>query len=606
MELGFATRPAVAALALLTSVTCATPAPPPTTARRARIAPQEPVVAPGGEHLHEYVERLTRLGAFSGSVLVARDDEILLDGGFGLAIARLGVPATRATVYDIGSVAKQFTAAAILRLEVDERLSTDEALERLFPEAPKDKRSITLHQLLTHTSGLPGDLESSSARTTRADDPRLAERLLALPLASPPGTRFRYSNAGYALLRIAIERAAGVPFARYVSDRLLAPAGLTRTGWDGDTKLWREDEVAHGAWGLYESGSPRTWPIHGATLGAGQMVSSPGELYRWLRALDAGAVLPAESVRKLFEPRARWTGLGASERGPGAHYAYGWEVRERSDGTVGLVFHNGTYGDFRTTVRRYPSDRATVIVATHARQQDADDRADELANALRDLMLGVNVPMPPATIELSSAELTAFEGQFGVSPTDGFQVRRTTPERLWLAPHGQRAFDALWSPTSEGSELGARAAQRTLEFLKRLQTERDGAEPSDWNAMFNGWSMRLGSLEHAGLVGVAPATWSKDGAFVYTALDFARGRLVVTWVWRGDELVKAVSAEDVAEPQGVPLAPIDATRFVAYDAFTNRCVPVQFVAEPEGGLTLIVGDGAARMSTPLIGSHRSR
>jgi CubicO group peptidase (beta-lactamase class C family) len=552
-----------------------------------------PRVTPGGEALHEYLDRLSRLGAFSGSVLVARGDVVLVDGGFGFADQRRGIRVTRATVFDIGSVAKQFAAAAVLRLEIDGQMSTDDTLARFFPEAPPDKRAITIDELLTHTSGLPGDLEASDERVTAADDPDLAARLLALPLESSPGTTFRYSNAGYALVRLAIERATHLSYQQYVTEHLLKPAGLTRTGWHGDATLWAPDEVAHGAWGLYDSGSPRDWPLHGATLGAGEMVSSPDELFRWLRALDGGSVLPDDALRKLFTPRVLWGGVGAEERGAGAHYAYGWEVRTRADGTVGLVFHNGTYDNFRTTVRRYPKDDATVIVAANARQQDSGDSADDVGNALRDLMLGKEVALPPRTIDLPHDALASFAGTYEAAADAGFHLWLSPPDRLWLAPHGQRAFDALWLPDPEREALHAAVAHRTLETIEMLRGTPCVAGRSAWSAMFCAWVEQLGALDRVVLEGVAPVTWSKDRSMSYTVLHFARGPLTVTWEWRGEDLVQTMSSDDVPEPQSVPLAPTAAAELVMYDGFTNRTLPVHAVGTGPGRHAIVVGDGPA-------------
>ncbi|HEX4826312.1 MAG TPA: serine hydrolase domain-containing protein [Candidatus Polarisedimenticolaceae bacterium] len=549
-----------------------------------------PRVEPGGGALHEYLDRLARLGAFSGSALVARGDTVLLDGGYGLADRRRGIPVTRATVFDIGSVAKQFAAAAVLRLEIDGHMRTDDPLERYFPDAPPDKRAITIDELLTHTSGLPGDLETGDARVTAPDDPKLAARLLALPLESAPGTTFRYSNAGYALVRLAIERVTHEPYERYVTDHLLRPAGVMRTGWHGDRALWAPDQVARGAWGLYDSGSPRDWPLRGATLGAGEMVSSPEELFRWLRALDAGRVLPEDAQRKLFTPRARWDGAGAEGRGPDAHYAYGWEVRTRADGTVGLIFHNGTYDNFRTTVRRYPKDDAVVIVATNARQQDSGDRADEVGNALRNLMLGKEVAMAPPTIDLPSRALASFAGTYEAVPGAGFHLWVTPPNRLWLAPHGQRAFDAIWRPDRERATLQESVARRTLETIDTLRSTPCVATRSGWSGMFCDLIDSLGPFERAALEGVAPLTWSKDSSMSYTVLHFARGQIAVTWEWRGEELVQTMSSDDVPEPQSVPLAATAPAELIMYDWFTDRTLPVH-----SGRDAIVVGDGPERL-----------
>lgn len=562
------------------------------------VAHADVVVAPGGERLHEYLDRLARCGVFSGAVLVAQGDSVLLHGGYGLADARRGIPVTRTTVFDIGSLAKQFAAAAVLRLELDGQVTVEDPLERFFPQAAEDKRGITLHQLLTHTSGFPGDLEAGDQRVTLARDPTLAARLLALPLESEPGTTFRYSNAGYALLRLVIERAARVPFETYVKEHLLQPAELTRTGWHGDTSLWTPEEVARGAWGLYDSGSPRDWPLHGATAGAGQMISSPGELMRWLRALDSGTILPEDARKRLFTPQVRWGGPGAGERGSGAEYGYGWELRMRSDGALGLAFHNGTYGDFRTTVRRYSRDAVTIIVTTNSRQQDASDRADEVGNALFDLLLGEEVALAPPTLTVPAEELAAFEGSYLLP--DGAHVRlaRMTPDRLWLAPHGQSAFDALWAPDPERRNLNERVAQRTLEVIESLRSPAPAPEFSGWSAMFRDWVGLFGPFERVELDGVAPLTWSKVASMSYTVLHFARGRITVTWEWNGEELVKTMSSVDVPEPQGVPLAPVGPTSFVVYDWFTGRSLLI----EREARDSLRIGSGEEAPTATFVPS----
>lgn len=549
------------------------------------------IIGPGGEALNAYVERSGRCGAFSGAVLVARGDTILLHGGYGLADQRLGIPVTRSTVFDIGSVAKQFAAAAILHLEMEGRLRVDDPLSLFFPEAPADKRNITVHQLLTHTSGLPGDLESAGERITLPDAPDLAARLLAVKLETDPGTTFRYSNAGYSLVRLVVERASGIPFKQYVTEHLLQPAGLTRTGWHGDSTLWRPEEVAHGAWGLYDSGSPRDWSLYGATFGGGQMVSSPGEMFAWVKALRSDAILNAEERNKMFTPRAMWSGAGAAERGQGAQYAYGWEVRLKDDGTVGLIFHNGIYDNFRTSVRRYTRDDAVVIVMTNSRQQDAGDRADEVANALRDIMVGDTVALAPLTSDIPGDVVAAVTGDYELKPENRYHVWSTPGERVWISPHGQKAFDALWSPDAERSALNTRVMERTKALVDSLGRLPCKDASSGWARMFCGLVERFGPFERAEFEGVAPISWSADRSMSYTVLHFAHGRISMSWIWRGTELIKTMSADDVSEPQSVPIAPTSAHDFITYDWFTGRSMPIMFKLEVEG-TELRVGEGA--------------
>jgi CubicO group peptidase (beta-lactamase class C family) len=161
-------------------------------------------------------------------VLVARDGEVLLHRGYGMADAEAGVPNGPETVYDIGSITKPVTALAILALEEEGRLRTTDPITRFFPEVPEDKRGITLHHLLTHSAGLIGDLGGDYEAMPRDT---LVRRALASGLRWAPGTRYAYSNLGYSLLGAVVEIASGEPYEQYLRDRILLPAGMERTGY---------------------------------------------------------------------------------------------------------------------------------------------------------------------------------------------------------------------------------------------------------------------------------------------------------------------------------------------------------------------------------------
>lgn len=171
----------------------------------------EPAITarPEGVRLDDYVTRLARLGVFSGAVLVARHDTILLHGGYGLADQRACIPITRSTAFDIGSVAKTFMAAAVLRLEMEGRLRVGDSLTTFFPEAPAEKRNITVHQLLSHTSGLPGDLEAQGG----LDRPQRPGRLRRIVEAGqrPQRAQPASGKTDYRLSRLTSSRALRVP-----------------------------------------------------------------------------------------------------------------------------------------------------------------------------------------------------------------------------------------------------------------------------------------------------------------------------------------------------------------------------------------------------------
>lgn len=562
-----------------------------------RCAEPEPdlFTGPSGDSLHQYVSRLARLGVFSGAVLVARRDTVLLHGGYGLADQRRCIPIRRSTVFDIGSVAKQFAATAILRLEQDGKLHTGDSLHQFFADVPVEKRGITIHQLLTHTSGLPGDFELPGQRTTLADDPSLDTRLLALPLGAAPGSQFRYSNAGYVLIRRIVERVSGMPYRRYVTEELLRRAGLARTGWHGDSGLWAPGEVAHGSWGRYDSGSPREWISHAATLGSGEMVSSVGELHRWVRALESDMVINAGARHRLFAPQAQRGGANDANRDASAFYGYGWEIRNNASGKPALIFHNGTFDNFRTTVRHYLGDSTYIIVTTNHAPDGAGDRADEMANTLRDVMRGNAIPEPPQSVELPATALRRLEGQYVLADGARFRIWRATGNRLWIAPLDPQAFTALWNPDPARTALHQAVAQRSRSLIDSLRALPCDGRQSGWSEVVCGVAARTGRITRIELIGVAPITWSTDIAMVYTSLHGSGGTEMIVWQWRGEQLLGTWVDPQVQLPQSAPLAAVDGSgRFILYDVFNDR---IRTVDLSDGVLQL--GGAARPLASPM-------
>ena len=177
---------------------------PPIAAQAARATP--PNDSAVAARVDEYLSRLASFG-YTGGVLVLRDGQTVITKSYGMANRAAGVRADTSTVYNLGSITKQFTAAAILRLEEMGKLHTTDSIGRFFPDAPADKRGITLHQLLTHTAGFNSDFSPTDYEpTTRAEYVR---RMFAAPLRSKPGSAYFYANSGYSLLAAIVELETG-------------------------------------------------------------------------------------------------------------------------------------------------------------------------------------------------------------------------------------------------------------------------------------------------------------------------------------------------------------------------------------------------------------
>lgn len=308
---------------------------------------------------------------FDGQVMVNQAGETLLLQAFGTADYEANRAFTTDTVFDIGSLTKQFTAAAILKLQEQGKLQLSDTLDQFFPEAADDKKSITLHQLLTHNSGLVNNL--SGGDYSKVSRNKFIKRLFRSKLDAPPGTIFSYSNAGYALLGLVIERVSGLNYENYLQQHLLKPAGLQYTGyripdWSGlplatgyelkrDSFFGGKADGSSKRWGTplekpWDKDGP-WWNLHAN----GGFLSTMDDLSLWLQSLQKGTILSQASTALLFTPHV------ITPR-DGVFYGYGWIVEPASPQGK-MVRHGGSNGVFTADVRYYADKQLLIIFMTN-------------------------------------------------------------------------------------------------------------------------------------------------------------------------------------------------------------------------------------------------
>jgi len=316
---------------------------------------REPGDDPVDESLRRFLDDTLPDGA-SGTLVAARDGEMAHCQGFGMADREAGVGASCDTVYDIQSITKQFTAAAILKLEMQGRLRTSDPIGRYVGPVPEDKRAITLHQLLTHTSGLTEALGDDYDVLSR--EQMLAEALSSR-LRTTPGREFHYSNVGYGILAAIIERVSGLGYEQFLATHLLRPAGMTETGYV--LPAWRRRLVAVEYDGRGRSrGRPfdHPWAADGPywnLRGNGGLLSTARDMVRWHRALEGDAILSRRAKRKLFRPRVPI----AVEGYEGFRAAYGWAVSRTASGRIAT--HSGGNGWSYGVVARFLDEGVMVF-----------------------------------------------------------------------------------------------------------------------------------------------------------------------------------------------------------------------------------------------------
>lgn len=288
------------------------------------------------------------------AVLVLHDGQPVFRRGYGLAVVEDGTAVTATSNFRLASVSKQFTAAAVLLLVEDGRLGLDQLARRWLPELPPAAAAITLRQLLSHTSGLL-DYEDlmDPAGTRQVHD---ADVLTLLShedrLNFAPGTQYRYSNSGYALLALIVGRASGKDYATFLQERIFRPLGMAHTVAHQDGV----DTVATRAYGY--SRIDGRWQrtdqsTTSAVLGDGGIYSSLDDLARWDAALYDDRLLSKASRRAMFSPAT------STPEPDVPHYGFGW----RLNGPV--QWHSGESIGFRNVIVRHPEKHLTVIVLTN-------------------------------------------------------------------------------------------------------------------------------------------------------------------------------------------------------------------------------------------------
>jgi CubicO group peptidase (beta-lactamase class C family) len=293
-------------------------------------------------------------GAVPGaSVGVLRDGVPILQCAYGLADVENRIDATSATNYRLASITKQFTAAAILLLAEDGRLSVDDCARKWLPGLPAAAAEITIRHLLTHASGLIDYEDLLDGETTRQlHDADVLSLLEAEDRRYfPPGTRFRYSNSGYVLLALIVARASGADFASFLRERIFRPLRMRNTvAFEAGVSA-----VPHRAYGY--SAANLAWvrtdqSPTSATQGDGGVYSSIDDLAQWDAALYDDRLLRAESLRLAFTPLV-------ATPDPQVHYGFGWRVSGQ------MLWHSGESIGFRNVILRDRRCRLTVIVLTN-------------------------------------------------------------------------------------------------------------------------------------------------------------------------------------------------------------------------------------------------
>jgi CubicO group peptidase (beta-lactamase class C family) len=327
-----------------------------------QIDPPILVVRPEAiSRVDELLTQMTRDGIFTGSVLIAQDGKVFLSKGYGLADRAQGIPNTSQTRIHLGSLTKQFTAMAILILESRGKLSVQDPICSYIADCPAAWQDITIHYLLTHTSGLSRELSEERYQSMEpvAIDPAVPSDPAyflglapALPLDTRPGEQYAYSNFGYVLLAHIIEQVSGQTYTAFLEQAIFTPLNMHNTGYEDSSSGVALRYTDRSATTAVEFLSP---PI---SEGAGHLYSTTEDLFLWDQALYTDQLLPRTELERIYEPYVPKT-----TDYPMFGYGYGWLVTQ----VLGqpLVGGAGMGPAFATLYVRYPQDGLTLVVLTN-------------------------------------------------------------------------------------------------------------------------------------------------------------------------------------------------------------------------------------------------
>jgi D-alanyl-D-alanine carboxypeptidase len=361
-----------------------------------------------GAKLSAYLDAAMSYDHFSGSVLVAKGGEVVLTRGYGLANAEHGIANTPETKFRLGSITKQFTATAILILADRGKLAVEDPVGKYVDDAPTAWEKVTIHHLLTHTSGVPSYTEDATFMKSNMS-PQTVDSMVGgfkkKALDFEPGSKYHYSNSGYFLLGAIIEKVSGKPYETFLAEEIFKPLEMSDTGYDH-----HETVLPKRASGYERRGSEirnASYLDMSLPYAAGSLYSTVGDLYKWDRALKAGKLLSGKSMEAMYTPFKEG-------------YAYGWAVTDFKGHKI--IGHGGGINGFSTDIERFPDDDICVIVLNNV----VPSKTGEIARNLASIGFGEDVPLPMARVraKVDPMIFDDYVGEYRLTPKMTIKVTR--------------------------------------------------------------------------------------------------------------------------------------------------------------------------------------
>lgn len=322
--------------------------------------------------IYDYLNKKYQTDEFSGSVLVSKNQDILFHAGIGIANREHLIKCTTETKFRIGSITKQFTSMAIMMLSEQGLVSESDKLTKFFPSYLYGGE-ITIHHLLTHTSGVPNITQLHNFKSLMKEYTPLdisTELIMKLPLEFQPGTQFKYSNSGYLLLAYLIQIVTGQSYEGFLLENIFSPLLMNNTGPDNHKEI-----ILQRASGYEFDNTTRIvnsdFIDMSIASGGGNLLSTTEDLYKWELALSSNKLISSNNKQRLFNDY----GFG---------YGYGWFVKDKLmyNRNHKIVFHGGGIVGFKNKITKYLDHEVCIVVLNNLSITDVDDITTNLANLI--------------------------------------------------------------------------------------------------------------------------------------------------------------------------------------------------------------------------------
>lgn len=391
------------------------------------------------EKLEKYMEELKKKQNFQGTVLVSKDNKILLDEGYNFSNIEHKLENNSQTKFAIGSVTKQFIAMGLMQLEEKGLLKLEDTIDK-YIDGLKYGKDITIHELLTHSSGLVNvtTLEEfySLEESTEED---IINLIKDKELNFKPGEKFDYSNTNYILLGMIIEKVSELDMEDYLNKNIFKPLSMDNTGLI--YKNNKNANIATPYQGYLELVEADDRPLLYNAYGAGNIYSTVEDLYRWSKGIDDNKLVKKETLDKVFK--------GYSQVSEGVEYGYGWLVSDTDFGK--LYVHDGATLGFTSVIAKYPEENLNIVILSNTR---GGNNLYEILNNLSSIALGKEVELPeipeqPEIIEVDPVEYDKYVGEYIVTEdlsidilkeNNKLYIQLTGQPKIEIYPEGNNKF----------------------------------------------------------------------------------------------------------------------------------------------------------------------